>query len=483
MPVEAAAAPAGGPSRSNRITFGLGSIATGLKDNGFSYFLLLFYSQVIGVDARLVGLAITVGLIVDALLDPIIGYWSDNLNTRWGRRHPLMYASAVPIAALYFMLWNPPLGWSDIALFWYVLGLGTLIRIVFTLYEIPSSALVPEMTDSYDDRSSLLALRYYFAWTGGTLITVLMFGLVFPAFVTAAIPNGQFNRDAYKLYGIIASVLMFAGIMISTLGTHDRIRFLKAPPPARRKSLRTVFGEIFETLANRSFLALFITTAFGLVASGVSASLSFYINIYFWGFSSPQIALLSAGVLISAVIGGVLAPIVTRRLGKRRGALIVGLVAFLGAPLPIFLRLIDVLPPGNVPGVFGFVLAAVIIDVGLIITFQILAASMIADLVEQSELRTGRRSEGVFVASTSLLGKLVQGLGVTIASLVLTVAGISAGADPTEVSPDAIWRLGALYVPAVLSLWMAMLGTLTFYKLNRGDHEANLAALAERRAS
>lgn len=98
-----------------------------------------------------------------------------------------------------------------------------------------------------------------------------------------------------------------------------------------------------------------------------------------------------------------------------------------------------------------------------------------------AQLQTGRRSEGLFFASTSLLGKLVAGLGVTIASFVLTIAGLKAGADPTQVSPESIWRLGALYVPTVLGLWLAMLGALSFYKLTRSDHEANLAALEARR--
>ena len=228
-------------------------------------------------------------------------------------------------------------------------------------------------------------------------------------------------------------------------------------------------------------LLLGLASLVGLIAGGVSASLSFYINIFFWGFTSAQIALLTSSVLISAVIGGLLAPLATRTIGKRRGAIIIGLVAFLGAPLPIVLRLFDLIPAGSTGGVYWFVLVATVLDVGLIIAFQILAVSMMADLVEQSELQTGRRSEGLFFASTSLLGKLVAGLGVTIASFVLTIAGLKAGADPTQVSPEAIWRLGALYVPTVLGLWMALLGALSFYKLTRGDHEANLAALAARR--
>src|SRR6476659_1021402 len=100
-----------------RLAYGFGNGAIGVKDNGFSYFLLMFYSQVIGLDARLVGVALTVALVVDAFVDPMVGYWSDNLRSRWGRRHPFMYASAVPLAGLYFMMWNPPGSLSQPMLF------------------------------------------------------------------------------------------------------------------------------------------------------------------------------------------------------------------------------------------------------------------------------------------------------------------------------------------------------------------------------
>ena len=79
-----------------KTAYGFGSVAFGVKNNGFDYFLLLFYSQVVGLDAHLVGIAITTALVFDALSDPVVGYWSDNLRSRWGRRHPFMYAALFP---------------------------------------------------------------------------------------------------------------------------------------------------------------------------------------------------------------------------------------------------------------------------------------------------------------------------------------------------------------------------------------------------
>lgn len=466
-----------------KLAYGFGSVAYGVKDGGLKYFLLLFYAQVVGVDARLVSFAVLIALIADAFSDPIVGYWSDNLRSRWGRRHPFMYAAAIPITLSYFFIWNPPEGWSQGALFWYIVVLAIVIRTFITFFETPNAALAPELTQDYDERSSILSFRYYFGWTGGNSMSVVIFFFIFPAFATAAIPNGQFNPDAYAFYGIIASGLIFTAIMVSSLGTHSRIPHLKPPPPKRKLTLGKIFREIFETWSGRSFYALFAASLIAYIASGLAAGLAFYFSTYYWGLSAVQIGMVTAGVFISAVIGAWLAPIATRKLGKQRGAIIIGLIAFLGSPLPIFLRLIDVLPPNDSPFIFWFVLITNTIDVGLIICYQILAASMLSDLVEQSELKTGRRSEGLFFAAATFMRKWGEGFGIVIAGFVITAAGLATGAAQGEVSDAALWRLGAVYVPAILILWMSMIGLISFYQLNRAGHEENLRQLAEKRAS
>jgi hypothetical protein len=96
--VSAAPTADGRLDRSTRFFYGLGSVAFGVKDNGFSYMLMLFYNQVLGVPAKLVALALLTALVFDAVIDPVIGHLSDNLRSRWGRRHPFMYAAALPVA-------------------------------------------------------------------------------------------------------------------------------------------------------------------------------------------------------------------------------------------------------------------------------------------------------------------------------------------------------------------------------------------------
>ncbi|MEI9931917.1 MAG: MFS transporter [Rhizomicrobium sp.] len=142
-----------------KIFYGLGSIAFGVKDNGFQTILLPFYNQVMHLPPQLVGAALAIAMIFDAIFDPIVGNFSDHLRTRWGRRHPLMYASALPVAISYLLLWNPP-HWSQGALFAYLVIVAVVTRTFITFYEIPSSALVPELTADYDQRTSFMSLSH-----------------------------------------------------------------------------------------------------------------------------------------------------------------------------------------------------------------------------------------------------------------------------------------------------------------------------------
>jgi Na+/melibiose symporter-like transporter len=183
-------------------------------------------------------------------------------------------------------------------------------------------------------------------------MTVLMFFFLFPAMATEAIPDGRFNRESYAIMGIVGSALMLVSILVCAMGTHSRIPYLMAPPPQRRMTLSTIFKEIFETLSNRSFIALFIASVFSAVASGLAAGLAFYFQTYFWGFTSIEQGVINMSTFIAAAIGFVLAPLATRHLGKKRGAMIIGLIAFLGAPLPVVLRLFGVLPENGTDFIF-----------------------------------------------------------------------------------------------------------------------------------
>ena len=116
-------------TRSTTILYGIGSISFGVKDNGFAFFLLLYYNQVLGLPESWVGFGIMMALVLDGIFDPLVGYASDHLHSRWGRRHPFMYAAALPVAASYWLLWNPPSGLSQGGLFAYFFVVAVLVRV------------------------------------------------------------------------------------------------------------------------------------------------------------------------------------------------------------------------------------------------------------------------------------------------------------------------------------------------------------------
>ena len=468
----------GKPSHLTRIAFGVGGIADGVKNNGFDYFLLFYYSQVLGVSASLVAAALFIALIVDAVSDPVVGYWSDNFRTRLGRRHPFMYASMVPVAIAYFFAWNPPAGMEGNDLFGWLVALTICVRLLFTIYEVPQNALAAELTSDYDTRTSLMSYRYFFAWVGGLSIQIALLALLLRP--TEADPSGFFNKDGWHTYGLWAAIVIFLAVLATTAGTHSHIPHLKSPPPQRKLTVGRIFKEILETVSNPSFRALFLATLFGLLATGISASLNQYINGLFWGFTTDQTALLTVAVYISAVIALIVAPLVGKTLGKKRGAIIVGLLAFTIAPAPVLARVLGIMPPNGTDLLFNIVITITVFDVALIIATQMLMGSMIADIVEDSELQTGRRSEGIFFAGISFIRKLAQGSGVMLAAIVLSVASITPGMRPGNVPEAQLQMLGIGYAVSLLSIWMLMIFCVSFYRISREGHEANLRALAER---
>ena len=459
----------------NKLAYGFGSVAYGIKDNGFGYFFLIFYSQVMGVDATLVGLVLLLALIFDAFSDPLIGYFSDNLRGTWGRRHPLMYAAALPIAVSYYFVWNPPASLEGNALFPYMLLMAILVRTLITLYEIPSSALIAELSSDYNERTTLMSYRYAFGWSGGIVFATFTLGVLLVP--TEQVANGMFNVTGYGQMGLAASALIFVSILVCAMGTHSQIPRLLKVTTTRSMSLKTIYSELWETLATRSMAGILLATVFGAIASGISSGLSFYLSTFFWGFSSQQISLLTVCLLLSALGSFLLAPRLSIHFGKKRGAFVVGLAAILLAPAPVFLRLLGLLPENGHPLLFPIILVLQIIDVTLIIVFQTLMASMVADMVEADEVRTQRRSEGVFFAATTFARKINQGMGLVLASILLTAIDFPKGSAPGDVPAEVITHLGVAYVPGLVIPWLLMILCLSLYSISRAQHEDNLRSL------
>jgi len=464
------------PGVATKLFYGFGSVAFGVKDNGFSYLLLLFYNQVLGLPEKWVGLALFVALVSDAISDPIVGHVSDHLHTRWGRRHPFLYASAIPVGVSYYFLWNPPAGLSPEGLFVYLVGLAIVVRTFITFYEIPSSSLVAELTDRYDERTTILGYRFFFGWWGGLAMSVLAF-LVFLQ-PSAEQPVGVLNRDGYSAYGLASALVMVVAILVSARGTHSFIPHLKQPPPKQPFSWRRTGRELRETLSNRSFLALLGAAIFGSLALGVVAALNVYFGTYFWELSSSQLALLVLPNFLAAAFAVALAPRLSVALGKKRGAVAVGLGALVLGPAPIVLRLVDLFPANGSPALMPLLAVFNTVTVTLFISSSVLMSAMVADVVEDSEIQTGRRSEGLLFAAGSFVQKCVSGAGIFGSTLLLAAIGFPRDAKPGAVDPAVVRSLGLVYVPLLVGFFVLSLSCLGGYRIRRETHEQNLRRLA-----
>lgn len=476
MPTEATAHPGARKlTLSTRIFYGFGSVAFGVKDNGFSYFLAFFYAQVVGLPADLVGLAIMVALILDAFIDPIVGQLSDNTRSKWGRRHPFMYAAAIPVAVSYLLLWNPPKGWSDGALVAYLIGTAVLIRSFISCYEIPSSALAAELTTEYDERTKLLSYRFLFAWMGGLAI----YGLALAVFLapTAQYPVGQLNPEGYARYGFFAAGLMLAAILISALGTHRQIPHLRAPP-AERITLGRLGREMIGALANRSFLMILASSFFYAMAIGLGFSINLYFSTYFWEFSSGEIAGFTFSSLTAAILAFATAPRVAQRFDKKPAAMILIPLGLLMAIGPIMLRLLGAFPSNESAIIYPLIFVTNVAAVSLGTVGTILFTSMIADVVEDSELKTGRRQEGLFFAAAAFVNKAVSGVGIFAASLIISAIQFPKGAKPGEVPAEIIRNLGLVYIPTQVLLYGTAVLLLLGYRITRASHMETLRKLA-----
>ena len=453
--------------------YGFGSIAYGVKDNGFSYFLMFYYNQVLGLSASLAGTAILIAMIFDAISDPLVGVWSDNTHSRLGRRHPFMYASVFPVSFVYFFLWNPPVeSLGTYGLFAYLTVAAVLVRFFITLYEIPSTSLVAELTEDYDMRTKLLSLRYMFGWYGGLAMAFLMWKVL-------GVEYGMDSAEAFRIYGSLGALAMLVATACSALGLHQRIPYLKKPPPPEPFALGKLLRNIRVTLSNRNFLALFLAGLFAAIGAGVSTNFNTYINTHFWEFTPDQVGNIILALFLSALLAAVLSPRLTALFDKKASAIGIYAVSIVYGPLPIILRLLGWFPGNESPWLFPIMVVHQVTEVTLIVMFGIVQSSMLADIVEENEARTGRREEGLFFAARTFAAKATSGVGAFLAGMALDLIAFPADAVPGEVSDEVLFDLGLIYGPSLMVLYVLALVAISFYGITRTEHDDRVASLRD----
>jgi GPH family glycoside/pentoside/hexuronide:cation symporter len=294
-------------------------------------------------------------------------------------------------------------------------------------------------------------------------------------------PVGQLNPLGYVHYGVLAAVVMFMAILISAAGTHRYIKTFRLPA-VRRLGVLGVIREMLATWSHRSFLSLTVSGLLSSTAAGLAAAMNIYFNTFFWEFTAAQISIFAIGIFLSAIMALLAAPPLSRRFGKRPATMALTILAVAIGITPMLLRLAGLMPPNHTPALIAIIFCQSIITTALIIAASTLGTSMIADVVEDSELKTGRRSEGLFFSASSLVAKAVSGIGIFAASQILGLVHFPPNARPGQVSGEVIAHMALIYSPVIIVLYGASLVMLTGYKITRESHAETLGLLAARAA-
>lgn len=468
-------------TRVQRLSYGFGAVANGVKNAAFSTYLLLFYNQVLGVPAAIVSGAIALTLLVDAVADPFIGRWSDLTRSRIGRRHPFILGSALPTAFFFVLAWFPPAGLTDMQMGIWIFAIASLTRMSISAFEIPSSAMNPELTEDYSDRTKLFSLRYWFGYVGTFGFAAFSLAVFFVA--TPEFERGQLNPEGYVKFAWLGGALIFVAILVCGFGTLSRVPYLRqrdgagegATPPSH-------FKEMFEAFRNRGFLAIFGFGVLKYTAIGLYSATTLYFLTYVFKLQAGQLALLTFDSLVAATVAAPLAPKFSAWMGKRKTSMIMAIGGITLGLSPLVLTYLDLFfPPGHpllVPTLFviGAVYGAMI-AVSLINT-----SSMLADVVEDHAVRTGQHTAGVFFAASSFMQQCSTGLGILVAGIVLELSQFPTQVAVSDVTTAMEKSLLIHYIPASAGLWIVGALILLFYPITEAKHLENLERLRSREA-
>jgi Na+/melibiose symporter-like transporter len=444
---------------------------------GLGGLTLFFYTQIVGLEAPAVSLAIFIALLIDAFWDPLVGQFSDNTRSKLGRRHPFIYGAAIPASLFFAATYMPPMGWPDQALFFYLLGTIVLGRLFESLVEIPLAALLPELSRDYDQRTSLGSWRYVFlAVVGRAVATFLTFGVFLKG--TKAQPFGQLNAAGYMPLAITVAVIALACVVVSALATQRFVPFMHQPP-VKRPSFGEMLSEVRIALGNRNFASLAISGFIFGIAVGITGGLQTYFYTYYWELPSPALLALGLWGIPGGLAGVVLAPYLSRVFGKKRAALTTFFLSIFCVTLPITARLAGIMPPNSSPWVLRIlILDSIATGLFSIIGFVIVTA-MLADVVEEAQVKSGRRSEGVLFAADSLLRKITTSFASIFPGLILAYVGLSKAAKPGHVNPAILTHMAEIYLPVVTVLYLCSTSCIMLYRIDRQRHERNLETIAE----
>jgi GPH family glycoside/pentoside/hexuronide:cation symporter len=455
-----------------KLAFGAGDLGPAITANLLAFFLLYFFTNVAGLNAAWAGSILMIGKIVDVINDPIVGMLSDRTRSaKWGRRYPWMLYGAIPFGITFFLQWLVPQFSSNSATNqWALLGYYVLIAVLFntfyTMVNLPYTALTPELTQDYNERTSLNSFRFAFS-IGGSILSLLLALLIFKI-----VPDAN---QQYLWLGGICAVLATIPLYWCIFGTYQRTMVMTKLHPQVENSENLPYStQLRIAFSNRPFLFVIGIYLCSWLAVQVTATILPYFVVNCLGLSSQTFTLIALVVQATALLMLFVWSAVSARIGKK-AVYFMGMVLWVIAQAGLFF-----LQPSQSSLIYPL---AIMAGVG-VSTAYLIPWSMIPDVIELDELNTGQRREGIFYGFMVLLQKLGLALGLFIIGQALDAAGFLAtvpGQPPPTQPASALTTIRLAIGPFPTLALIAGLVLAYFYPITREVHAEILLKLREKR--
>jgi len=417
--------------------YGIGDFGFNLYWANISAFLLIFYTDVMGLAAAAVGTMMLVTRLVDAVTDPLMGAIADRTRSRWGRFRPYLLFGAVPMALTGVLTWTVPDLDPDGRLLW-AYATFTLMMLAYTVLAMPYSALGGVVTGDSQQRTTLISFRFIAAFAGTTVVNWLTLDLVQWLGRGDEALGWQLTLG---LYGVIAAAT-FATVFLTT---RERV----APPPMQRSAVRQ---DILDLLRNRPWLVLFVLALVIMVTIVMrSGSLVYFLKYH---VGRPELTGTFLGMYsVALAVGAALTPVMTRHVDKRL------LMMWLMAGVGVLSCAMYFVPSDQVWALF-----AINTLIGLLLGPKSpLAFSMYADCADYTEWKTGRRATAMTFAAATFSQKLGGALAAAAIAWMLAAMGYVANEAQSDASRHGIALLLTV-IPGAVALLAAWV--MRFYPLD-----------------
>ncbi|MBF2015320.1 MAG: MFS transporter [Rivularia sp. T60_A2020_040] len=454
-----------------KLAYGAGDLGPAITANISVFYLLFFFTNVAGIPAGLAGSILMVGKIWDAINDPIVGVMTDRTKSgRWGRRLPWLLYGAIPFGIFFFLQWIVPTTnvWG---LFWYYVIIGVISQVFYTVVNLPYTAMTPELTQDYDERTSLNSIRFAFS-IGGSILSLFLAQLIFsPRFSII------FNRQQqYLVLAAICGVISILGLFWCVWGTRDRVLVFEAKRTQTEESESLpIVEQIKIVFNNKPFLFVIGIYLFSWLGVQITASVIPYFVIYCMKLQESDVPAVMIGVQGTALLMLFVWGALSKRVGKK-AVYFMGMFLWIIAATGLFF-----LQPGQIGLMY---VLAVIAGSGVSVAYLV-PWSMMPDVIELDELQTGQRREGVFYGFMVLLQKFGLAFGLFLVGIALESSGFQEnipGQIQLPIQPDtALSAIRITVGPVPIVCLICGLFLTYFYPITREMHAEMLLKLEERR--